>query len=205
MWDTVCETGAPKRRCQAGGPQAQPGPGHRGARSFRPGPRAPAGERGNQVRGAGSFHPSHSPAFTLHASWWSMRACLQVMGVRVQTQTFLDLRPFISSLKTSQLCIWGMPRVLANSVTLQCTWEDWETGPGVRKLPSVAGRPGSSSAERGPLGHLESVGGELPGRKRGFTGKAGAQTHLSPSQNEPGPDSQERGGASPAAQGLRRG
>lgn len=71
-------------------------------------------------------------------------------------------------------------------------------------FPAWQGRPGSSPADRGPPGRWESVG-ELTGRKRGFTGKAGAQPHPSLLQNEPGPDSQKRGGASPAAQGLRRG
>ena len=39
-------------------------------------------------------------------------------GVRVGTQTYLDFRPFISSMKISHFSIWGMPSVSANSVTL---------------------------------------------------------------------------------------
>lgn len=43
-YDMVCETGPLMCRCRAGGPHAQPGPRHRGARLFRPGPGVPAGE-----------------------------------------------------------------------------------------------------------------------------------------------------------------
>lgn len=76
--------------------------------------------------------------------------------------------------------------------------------PGVRKIPSVVGAARVLTSRQGAPGRWESVG-ELTGRKRGFTGKAGAQPHPSLLQNEPGPDSQKRGGASPTAQGLRRG
>ena len=95
-------------------------------------------------------------------------------GLRVGTQTYLDFRPFISSMKISHFSIWGMPSVPANCHPMMHLGGAGD-GAGRQKASQRGGggTAGSSPANRGPPGQFGIRGRRTHGEEKDVRRESG--------------------------------